>query len=429
MDRAESRLGSSSSLIAEIRDVLDAEKSIYSDDLGYLSLSGSFSPEVYLQSNASDSVSVHDPDEDWWIKDHMERKPYLSLTLENGLYDSVYGKFVMEAKQKKYVSGYWNQTVSSNFRGAALSQNFPFEAGISVGTKGMNLIIARDHVSLGEGKTGNTAVGDVFDFQEFLKASFFTRNTGVHLNITSFDSSHDVAIADPFRVNNTSFSGWRQIRHTVDYEFILMNKLRFSLGFVGLWDTDNAFDLRMFNPFMVFHNMYNFHETTALEANNIITLDVSFAFAPKWNLYVQATMDQFQISGEADGYVEEFGYTDPNALGGLLNVSYTEAVDKGILRTYGELVVNGPALYLNEKYYDANGKVTQHRYADAEQTILNRRCWSQDYLVGYTRTDENAHEMEFAGYTYGPDCIVVAIGADYVVLNKYSVSTQLFYMA
>ena len=81
----------------------------------------------------------------------------------------------------------------------------------------------------------------------------------------------------------------------------LFDKVKFSLAFITLLDTDTAFDFRYLNPMMILHSMYNFHDGNILEANNMIFVDFSWSVAKKLNLYFQVTMDQFQITGEADG--------------------------------------------------------------------------------------------------------------------------------
>ena len=126
-----------------------------------------------------------------------------------------------------------------------MSQNFPFDAGISIGTQGFSIITGRGKVSLGEGYTGNTAIGDNYDYQEFMKMGFYTRNTGVNLTLTSFDSSRKTTndstneINNPYTVQNSKFSGYREIRHSAEYEMTIVDKLKLSLAFITLLDTDS----------------------------------------------------------------------------------------------------------------------------------------------------------------------------------------------
>ena len=115
-------------------------------------------------------------------------------------------------KQKQYSGDdYWNDNTHFGFTGARFSQNFPFDAGLSLGTKGFFLITGRGRVSLGEGFTGNTAIGDNYDYQEFMKLGYYTKNTGVNLTLTNFDSSRNIVkdatvpITSPYSVQNSKF--------------------------------------------------------------------------------------------------------------------------------------------------------------------------------------------------------------------------------
>ena len=428
LDRAESILGAENGLIVKAKEILGQEKALFASDYGYINLSGALSPEIYAQTSGITSDTPFLPDRNWDIKRYTDRKPIVSATLEAGYKDSIYGKFVMIAKDSRGDAEYWQRSFATNAPVNELVKNFPFEAGVSFGNKGFSFIIARDKVSLGEGITGNTAIGDVLSYQDFFRGGYSGRAFSIHLNITYFDSSHldktrSHGLSYPiWQVYNSSFSGWKQIRHTVDYGLIIHNKVKTNLAFIGLLDTDSGFDLRMLNPFMIFHNMFNFHESTILEANNMISLDVSWAISPKWNLYAQLTMDQFQVTGEAEGYYEEFGYTDPNAFGGLINLSYTSQFNGGVLGLYGEFVMNMPGMYLNQKYYK-DGRITQYKQEGSQN-----RCWSQDYLVGYARATGD-DEMAFAGYIYGPDCMVAAAGGKYSVYGCYDVSACIRYLA
>lgn len=427
LERTEKYLEEDNPILVDVKAKLESDSTIYSDDIGAVGLEFKLSPEVYAQTSKPYGDNLSDKpawgiDSDWFLKDHKEREGVASLLLENTISDYIYSRIKLSYKQKVHDSSeYWNKNLHFSFAGARFAQNFPFDVGVSLGYKGFNLIIARGSVSLGEGYTGNTAIGDNYDYQEFMKTGFYTRNTSVFINLTYFDSSREEA--NPWDTSISKFTGYRNIRHAAVYELVLFDRAKFSFGSVTMLDTNTAFDFRYLNPFMILHNMYNFHESGILEANNLITVDVSWAMASKWNLYVQFSLDQIQIKGEADGYYADFGYTDPNAFGGLLNVSYTDIVrNKGILNLYAECVYNMSSMYLNTKYFDENGNVTQKKTA-------SRHCWSQDFLVGYHREEESGSDINYSGYKYGPDCIVASLGGTYRVPSLFSISSSVLYMA
>ncbi len=450
LSRAERVLGSDNPLVASLKEELGEEESIYSDRLGSVNLTGALSPELYVQSGMPFGSDYRenitwDLDGDWFIKNTRERRPLVSVTLENNILDTIYSRFnigVISALSKYGDSEpYWNNHFQTQLAGGHIAQNFPSDAGISIGKEGVSLIAARGRVSLGEGYTGNTAIGDNYDYQEFVKAGFYTEHTSVFMTLTSFDSSHknpkeedekgNTYTLKPWDVLSSRFTGYRELRHSVDYEVTLTPSFRFSLAFITLLDTTSAFDIRYLNPFMIFHNYYNYHEETILEANNMITLDFSYSPAPKWNLYLQLTMDQSQVKGEAEGYLG-FGYTEPNAYGGLFNVSYSDIVKDGILNLYAEAVYNMPGMYLNSKFYDDNGNVTQFkgkRNEAGEFTSSYPRCFSQDFLLGYKRTESDYDDISYSGYVYGGDLAVFSLGGSYTLPGSFTLSSSLFYMA
>lgn len=434
LERAEEHMEESNAVLESIKALLYEETSFYSDDIGSVSLIGEFAPEMYAQTANPHSVFSPDgwyTDSDWFVKGRGERESLFSLVLENTVKDSFYGrlKFSFRQRSNPRDEDIWNKNVHFNFIGNIISQNFPFDGGISLGTDGLSLIIARSRVSIGEGYTGNTAVGDNYDYQDFLKAGFYTGSSSVFLTLTTFDSSHGADIVSPWDVRVSSFSGWKNIRHTAEYEIVLADSLKLSCTLITLLDTTSSFDIRYLNPFIFLHNMYNYHQISdehrysTLEANNMVSLDASWAFMKKWNMYLQVTMDQVQLPGENDEYVADYGYTEPNTFGGLFNISYTDIIsDKGILNLYGEVVYNMAGMYLNTKYYSSDGNtVVQERTSD--------RCWSEDYLLGYHREKESADDVSYSGYKYGPDCVTVSFGGTYRIPSVFSISGSMFYMA
>ena len=450
LTRAENALGCDNEIVASMKSELTRTESVYSDRLGSVNLTGTLSPEIYIQtgqpfgSDFSENMTW-DLDGDWFIRNTRERRPLVSVTLENSITDLIYSRFtigVISAVSRYGDSEpYWNEYFQSQLSGGHIFQNFPSDTGISVGREGVSLIVARGRVSLGEGYTGNTAIGDNYDYQEFMKAGFYTEHTSVFLTLTTFDSSHrnpyekdeegKTEVLSPWTVLSSRFSLYRELRHSVDYELTLFDSLKLSLAFITLIDTTGGFDIRYLNPFMIMHNYYNYHEETVLEANNMISLDFSWAVAPKWNIYMQLTMDQSQVSGEAEGYLG-FGYTEPNAYGGLVNISYSDIVKNGLMNVYAEAVYNMPGMYLNSKFYDDSGNVTQYRGSrngSGEFVSSYPGCFSQDYLLGYKRTESDYDDISYSGYLYGGDLVVFSLGCSYRVPLFCSIRASVFYMA
>ena len=438
LERAEKK-GASPSLLDKAREMIYAYDGLYEDDLGSIALEVELNLEGYYQTNGDElTVPSFGYDNEWFVRNYRERPSTISLKLESTVGDHFYSRFVMPAREKQIIDDfYWNDAFHFLGQAKIMEQNFPYDAGISLSSDNLSLITGRGKVSQGEGFTGNTAVGDNYDYQEFLKLGANTRNTGFFLTLTNFDSSRQ-AIADsghlvtePWKVQNAKFSGYRELRHSAGYEASIFDKVKVSLSFVTLLDTDTAFDFRYLNPFMVMHSYFNYHEDTVLEANNIISLDLSFAIAKGLRLYFQFSMDQIQFSGEAKGYANDYLYVDPNAYAALLNISWSKDIEDGILTLFGEAVYTSPAMYLNQKYYD-DENVTQYKgkIENGQYTSSFEPCWSQDFLLGYNRTESYGYnaDMAFSGYIYGPDAIVFALGGEYYIPEKLNISSSLFYM-
>ena len=435
LSRAESR-GGTNALIEDMKARLtDSSALLVDEDYGTIDITGDATPEFYAQLSQpfgenSSTMPDWDLDGDWFIKNTRERNPICSITLENTVGCVFYSRFVLSIEntisRENDTTPYWNDFLSSQMTEFNIFRNFPDDGGISLGGKGLSLIIARGRLSVGEGYTGNTAVGDNYDYQEFMKASFYTRYGKVSLSLTTFDSSHDGSLM-PYGLLSSRFNEWRELRHSASYEITPFENFRLSLTFVSHLDTRTALDIRYLNPFLFLHNYFNYEDATVFESNNMISADFSWTIAPGWNLYGQLTMDQVQLTNEVRRYVSEMGTVDPNAFGGLMNISYSGILGSGLLNVYAEFVYNMPGMYLNSKYYDENGSVTQYRYSSSGE--LNRSCWSQDFLTGYKRTESDYDDIGYSTYLYGGDCLVLSAGASWRVPDTRLVKADVFYMA
>ncbi len=435
LSRAESAVGDNA-LISDMKAKLTDTRALLSDgEYGTVDITGDATPEFYAQiaqpfGKDYSEKPVYDLDEDWFIKSTRERKPIASITLENTIGSAFYSRFVLGIEntisREDDTTPYWNDFLSSQTSEFNIFRNFPDDGGISLGGKGLSLIIARGRLSVGEGYTGNTALGDNYDYQEFMKASFYTRYGKVTLSLTTFDSSHDSSLK-PYEILSSRFNGWRELRHSATYELTPIDNLRLSVTFVSHLDTQTALDLRYLNPFTILHNYFNYENATTFESNNLISVDFSWSPAPKWNLYGQLSMDQVQLTNEVRRYVSEMGTVDPNAFGGLVNLSYSSVLDSGLLNVYAEFVYNMPGMYLNSKYYDESGNVTQYRYSSSGSQ--NAGCFSQDFLTGYKRTESDYDDIGYSTYLYGGDCLVVSLGASWRLPDVRLVKTSVFYMA
>lgn len=424
IDRAEKKLGKDNEYIIEAREALAGPEPVIGErDSGYGFFRVAVTPEVFLQTNGIEPGTFDGGntiyDSDWFIGNSQDRSPIFDIGTEFGVKDIAYATFDYNYTRSYYIPGIWGNNFSHNIS-LNHTENYPYRAGISVGNENLSFIAAKAGVSMGEGYTGNTAIGDNFDYQEFIKAGFFSPNIGLFLNITNFDSSHDSSIQNPYEFSYPTFSEYLQLRHSMTVDFNIFDRGLFTFSLINLLDTTSSFDLRMINPLYVLHNMFNYKERTIFESNNMLYFSFSIPIVPKVAAHVQCTIDQSQSPMEMDGVT---GYIDPNAFSLLFNLSYSDVAKKGKYEVFGEVVYNSPCMYLNQKYFGEDGRITAE--IPASSPVYE---WSQDYLVGYMNQNENNGNAGWSGYYYGPDSIVAALGGTYWG-ERYNVSGRVLYMA
>lgn len=321
--------------------------------------------------------------------------PLLNSPLKDGLFITSFDWLI------NHRNGTWNFLGANN---TGVLSTIPNLARGAIGTQWINLIVGRTRHSLGSGFTGNMFVGDNFEYQELTKLGFTSNVFSYNIEMTHFDSQEPGKL-DQFIT--TQFGGMHQNRVIHRFDVNLFDKLRLVLNLGTLYYSNTAFDIRWFTPFMIAHNYYNYSEneilTTTDEANNIFVFEIEWAIAPKSRISGQLVLDQFQTFFEN-------GDSLPAAWGGLLNYEYTEMIPDGYMNVWLEGVYTNPFLYLNQKSdQNPDGTLTPN--------------YNYDYILGYHRRSWQESNVNYSGYVYGPDCIVVAAGAEYVNL-KHDVSAS-----
>ena len=283
----------------------------------------------------------------------------------------------------------------------------PIKAGGSFGNEFMNLFIGRDRQAFGNGITGNMVIGDNFSFQEMVKLSFFSDIFSYYISLTHFDN---VENDQPF-----SFNGFHQNRLIHRFDINLFNKFRIAVNVGAHMLTDSPFDFRMLNPMMLVHNWRNNKEATEWdpskqdELNNILGFEFEYAFYPGFIASAQIVIDQFRLSVEKDSQV-------PSALGFLVNLKHVAKVGDGYLESWFEAAYTSPYLYLNYKY------ITDENSNHIPMYML-------DHIVGYSYGANVPGEVNYTGYIYGPDAIVLAAGSEYASFDSWTIGGKLLYMA
>lgn len=335
--------------------------------------------------------------------DYKDIPPMLNLQGEVSVFDHSYLFLDFIEKDLHIDNPHSNfETVfdfgTMQFRFLGTQGYMPFKAGLSAGGAGFNLQVGRNRQYLGRGVTGDFIIGDNLVMQQYLELSWRTEYFNYHMNLTHFDQQ-----SGPYGFESFRFSGNHQQRMSHAFEITPLRNFSFTINLAAMFETDSAFDIRMLNPMMYVHDFNNMSNSVVIypgdEANNAAAFELTWAFLPGWKATASLILDQIQLSYESEVL--------PNAYGALLNFENSTALGDGYLHSYIEGVYTSPYLYLNHKT-DAAG-VENYNY---------------DWIVGYYMG--NSPDFSYAGYTYGPDSIVIAIGSEYTA-RQWSLSGEFLY--
>ena len=287
-----------------------------------------------------------------------------------------------------YRNGQW-QFLGNKDQPALLAE-IPLLARGAFGNDWVNLIIGRTEHQMGTGFTGNMIVGNNFPYQELMMLSFTSNTFTYNISVTHFDNQ--ISATD---FEKAHFGGHHQNRVIHRFDFNIMDKIRAVINLGATFWATSAFDFRFFVPFMIVHNYYNnssdkFIESPHDEANNIFSFEIEAAILPGLSLGTQFVMDQVQMAHETAPL--------PNAFGWLMNLAWTEHFENSAYTAWFECAYTTPYLYRNEKYNDK---------------ALTDPNYNYDWILGYFSNGYQASTLNYSGYPYGPDSIVIAFGADY----------------
>ena len=388
-----------------------AEKGRYEGILAELNnANGSFqmdfdiylAPQVFLTVDQFGNEGIIEDRNDFFLPYNQETKfaavgagfdfgDYVFLEVELPLANSAISKGMTITSFDWLVSyrdGQWQ--FAGNKNQPALLAEIPFLARGAVGNDWINLIVGRTEHQMGSGFTGNMIVGNNFPYQELMKLSATSNIFTYNISFTHFDNQSSAT-----EFERAHFGGHHQNRVIHRFDFNILDRVRAVVNFGATYWATSAFDFRFFTPFMIAHNYYNnssdrFIESPHDEANNIFAVEIEAALMPGLSLGAQFVMDQVQMPHETAPL--------PNAFGGLLNLAWTEHLENSSYTIWLEGAYTTPYLYLNEKYNDE---------------ALTDPNYNYDWILGYFYNDYQASTMNYSGYPYGPDSIVVAAGAQY----------------
>jgi len=369
--------------------------------------------EAYYHSN-----SAFDQEADW-VYGFVDRKPIAKLSLDFSLKNFLYLYCDMQYERNRfsiadnlyYATSVYPQGIgaiiapsdtlallaanSSIFSQTFLTNIFsdprdfdyqwPKRAVASIGGANWNFAFSRDKVSWGNGHSGNFIVDDHSDYQEFARLVAFS-------DIFKYDWLNIFLDANPTvgELPDTKFK--LLMAHRL--EFRVLDRVTFAVSEDVMYE-NSVFDARYLNPAFIYHNLNN-----RSIFNAIAHAELDVAVARGFNLYAQFVMDQARAPTESSAQADAKGY-----LGGI---EYAAAASEGIFTTSLEMAFTDPLLYRRElvdfmtfrKYY-TNGNPTGPGY------IL---------------------DLDYLGYQYGGDAIVLQWDGAYHVPGRGEVGLRLFGM-
>jgi hypothetical protein len=174
---------------------------------------------------------------------------------------------------------------------------------------------------------------------------------------------------------------------------------------------DGELDLRVFNPFMLYHNYF-----IRSNANSITSLEIDYTPFKFWNIYSQLVVDEY-----AFGSVEQNLETGrhPNAVGFMLGVKTVRAVSGGMFYANLEGVYTDPYLYLRSEDGDSDQSLSDS--SDTLNFVVAIRRW-------LSSPDRVVYDQTYLGYQYGGDSIVGNLVAGFKKYNDWSIEGNLFAM-
>jgi hypothetical protein len=289
------------------------------------------------------------------------------------------------------------------------------------------LEIGRDKLSWGPGTTGNFLLGDQVEYHNQGRFTAYSDNFK-YTFVTSFfphpdeiwDSNQN-GIDDSLATDIDSPEGYSQGRSIVGLKMFMAhrfewrlfeNKLGIALNEGIMYQSeDGELDLRVFNPFMLYHNYF-----IRSNANSITSLEVDYTPFKFWNIYSQLVVDEY-----AFGSVEQNLETGrhPNAVGFMLGVKTVRAVSGGMFYANLEGVYTDPYLYLRSEDGDSDQSLSDS--SDTLNFVVAIRRW-------LSSPDRVVYDQTYLGYQYGGDSIVGNLVAGFKKYNDWSIEGNLFAM-
>ncbi|MFA7534298.1 MAG: hypothetical protein WCY46_08200 [Tissierellaceae bacterium] len=382
--------------------------------------------EAYL--NVDSSAEFYD-----WVNHYNSRLPLVNAEVETIFGDSGYAVFAYGLK-KSFNTDDFNQFSNNTPFGkgsGGFEDSYPNTALLSISGKWFSLIAGRDAVKFGRGETGNLMLSDHVPYHDFFAINLFNKKVRYTLMAIPMNELISQSILDNIFPGDSNKPKYQKllgtskipneyikdeapwftlyhgsykrtyITHRLEIELFDWWRLAVTEGTMFYLDSN---DIRMFNPLMFNHNLQSFGEV-----NNSIGLETEIAISPNWALDFQIFLDQWQTKQEQNAYDD----IPPNAYAFLLNARYLYSLNNWKFKGFIESVYTSPFVYMRAGDSTAN-------YGDGDP----KKEYNLDFVHAVSRADRYSG-VNWLGYPYGPDTIVIAKDFTGQYKDLFSLSTNL----
>jgi len=345
-----------------------------------------------------------------WVESYNTREPLLYGQAETIFGDNAYGIFsyaLQKAFRESDFSGFkTNNPLVIHGGNTAVQNSVPHTAFLGFSGPYYTLVVGRDAIRIGRGSTGNLMVGSHVPYHDFLQLSVSNKNLKYTFFAIPMNELVTQEMIDTQKIPqsnlgqawyphlnqdkdiawHTLFYGTRRrtyIAHRLEADIMPWWRMAITEGTMIYIDT---IDLRMFSPMMFLHNLQNFGEV-----NNTLGIETEITLSKRWALDVQLFIDQLQTSAEQ-------GATKlpPNANALLIGGRFRYPKQDWTFSGFVEGAYTSPFVYLR------TGDSTQNYDPANADTQFNLD------LVHAVSMEEGRSGVNWLGYVYGPDSIVLA---------------------
>ncbi len=351
----------------------------------------------------------------WWYGTNLNHiTPFFEFEIENYLNDHVYFVFDMPLqngfRSKQDIGSTMFSTNVLMFQNLSFYFNdfdiasFPHRAFAAVGGDGWSIEVGRDRLRWGAGTTGNTVLSDNFPYHDMFRATAYGEKLKYTYLVSFFPSKLNYYDEYGFQglgsVNSTNQLDGLFFYTAHRFEFRLFkDKVGFTLteGLMYASPTNNI-EIQALSPIYFMHNAF-----MPKNSNSTLAFEVDWTIIKGLNVYGQLLLDQGRMPGiEAiSGQIEPGESPDGNAY--LVGAKYMLGLKGGVLTINPEFAYVSPFCYLRDSGY------TSEYGMDYVGAVKSRLYGFEDR----SNAPDIIYEDYVIGYTYGPDCMVANLAADW----------------